>query len=114
MDILEWILWTSYPNNMANIPSVDAKRVLMAGYSLGGNVALHTASLDDRVTHVAAFAAFTPFRTDSNDRPTLGLRRLYDLHALLPRLGLFADQPSAVPYDYDELLASLAPRPLLL
>ena len=34
------------------------------GYSLGGNVALHAAALDARVSAVAAFAAFTPMRTD--------------------------------------------------
>lgn len=51
-------------------------RIFLAGYSLGGNVALHAAALDARVAGVAAFSAFTPFRTDSNDRPTLGLRRL--------------------------------------
>ena len=83
-------------------------------YSLGGNVALHAAALDGRVAGVAAFAAFTPFRTDSNDRPTLGLRRLYDLHAVLPRLGFFAGNESAVPYDYDELVGSVAPKPVLL
>jgi hypothetical protein len=38
----------------------------------------------------------------------------YDLHAVLPRLGFFAADPSTVPYDYDELIGSLAPRPVLL
>ena len=47
-------------------------------------------------------------------RATGGLRRLFELHALLPRLGLFAGRPAEVPYDYDELLAALAPRPTLL
>jgi hypothetical protein len=66
-------------------------------------------------------------------RPTGGIRRLYDLHALVPRLGLFDahvhvhagsgggdgdtrgygyttyDQ-SRIPYDYDELIAAIAPR----
>jgi hypothetical protein len=36
------------------------------------------------------------------------------MHALLPRLGLFASDPSLVPYDYDELLEAIAPRSLLL
>ena len=47
-------------------------------------------------------------------RATGGLRRLFELHALLPRLGLFAARPAEGPYDYDELLAALAPRPTLL
>ena len=84
------------------------------GYSLGGNVALHAGALDARVAGIAAFSAFTPFRSDSDDRPTGGLRRLYEMHALVPRLGMFAADPSRVPYDYDELLAAIAPRPTLL
>ena len=47
-------------------------------------------------------------------RATGGLRRLFELHALLPRLGLFGARPAEVPYDYDELLGALAPRPTLL
>jgi hypothetical protein len=39
---------------------------------------------------------------------------LYEMHALLPRLGLFAADPTAVPYDYGELLEAIAPRPTLL
>ena len=62
----------------------------------------------------AAFAAFTPMRTDTNDKPTLGLRRLYDYHAILPRLGLFANRTQDVPYDYDELISAIAPRPVFL
>jgi len=59
---------------------------------------------------VASFAGFTPFRTDSNDRGTLGIRRLYDFHALLPRLGLFQNKLNEILYDYDEVIESLAPR----
>jgi hypothetical protein len=40
--------------------------------------------------------------------------RLYDLHALIPRLGLFAQRLGDIPYDYDELLGQIAPRPTLL
>ena len=96
------------------IPNVDPDRIYVMGYSLGGNVALHTAAMDDRVAGAASISGFTPYRTDTNDRPTGGIRRLYDLHALVPRLGLFQDDPSQVPYDYDEVLRAVAPRPTLV
>ena len=40
-------------------------------------------------------------------------------HGLVPRLGLFSGgggelPASSVPYDYDELIAAIAPRPTLL
>ena len=102
----------SYPSKLGKIPPIDGGKIVLAGYSLGGNVALHAAATapPSAFAAVAAFAAFTPYRTDTNDRPTGGLRRLYEMHALLPRLGLFAADPREVPYDYDELLTSLAPR----
>ncbi|EOD09300.1 hypothetical protein EMIHUDRAFT_358568 [Emiliania huxleyi CCMP1516] len=53
-------------------------------------------------------------RTDLVGRPTGGLRRLFETHALLPRLGFFEREPHRVPYDFDELLRAIAPRPALL
>jgi hypothetical protein len=102
-----------YPDALKAIPRVDASRIFLAGYSLGGNVALHAAALDPRVAGVAAISAFTPFRSDNITKATGGLRRLYEIHGVLPRLGLFL-QETSVPYDYDELIAALAPRPVLL
>ena len=72
------------------------------------------AALDTRVAGVPSFAGFTPYKTDTADKPTGGLRRLSELHALLPRLGAFIGKEAQVPYDYDELLAAIAPRPTLL
>ena len=96
------------------LPTVNESQVLLSGYSLGGNIALHAAALDRRVTAVFAIAAFTPLRTDTADRGTGGLKRLSHLHALVPKLGLFLGSESAVPYDYDDLLRAIAPRPTLL
>jgi hypothetical protein len=33
---------------------------------------------------------------------------------LLPRLGFFIGHETQLPYDYDDLLASIAPRPVLV
>jgi len=96
----------------ASTPPIGAFTPL--GYSLGGSVALHAAALDPRASAVAAFAAFTPMRTDLVTRPSGGLRRLFETHALLPRLGFFERAPHRVPYDFDELLRAIAPRPALL
>jgi pimeloyl-ACP methyl ester carboxylesterase len=104
------------PYPMKGTPVLDPNNFIVAGYSLGGNVALHAAALDDRITAVASFAGFTPFRTDFNNKTTGGIQRLYEYHALLPRLGLFQDgKYDDIPYDYEELLSALvAPRPILL
>jgi hypothetical protein len=36
------------------------------------------------------------------------------LHGLLPRLGFFVGQESRLPFDFDEVLAAIAPRRTLI
>ena len=51
----------------------DGRRVYLLGYSLGGMVALHAAALDQRVSGVACFSGFTPWRRSSSKwKPWIG------------------------------------------
>ena len=93
---------------------IDAQRVHLFGYTLGGTVALHTAALDPRVKSVVSIAGFTPMRTDTRERGTGGIARYSHERPLLPRLGLFVGREQEIPYDYGELLAAIAPRPVLI
>ena len=45
---------------------------------------------------------------------TGGLRRLWQWHALAPRLGLFDGVEATIPFDYHDVLALVAPRPCLV
>lgn len=101
-------------DKLKGLPPIDARRIYLLGYSLGGTVALHAAALDSRVAGVACFAGFTPMRTDSDAKPTGGLRRFWQWHALQPQLGLFQGRESELPYDFDDLLRLVAPRPCLV
>jgi pimeloyl-ACP methyl ester carboxylesterase len=108
--------------------------VHLLGYSLGAMVALHAAALRPparSLAGVAAFGGWTPMRTGGGGVATGGNRRVFATHALLPRLGYFegdprkvrgyecmhsldacnmrTHRPAQVPYDYDELISSLAP-----
>lgn len=96
------------------IPAIDPTRVTAIGYGMGAQVALYAAVLDSRITAVASFCGFTPMRTDDAAKPTGGLRRLWELYALQPRLGLFDGRESELPYDYDDVLKLVAPRPCLV
>ena len=53
-------------------------------------------------------------RTDTDEKRTGGIRRLWQWHALLPRLGLFEGRQAEIPYDFDDVLALIAPRPCLI
>jgi len=63
---------------------------------------------------VAAAAAFTPLRTDTADRRDGGLARLSQLYGWFPRLGAFIGHEDRIPVDYNEILASVAPRKVLI
>jgi len=92
--------------------AVDGKRIYLFGYGMGGNVALYTGALESRVAGVVSVCGFTPMRTDTADTGTGGMARYAVDRSLLPRLGLFIGNESKIPYDYDEMVASIAPRPL--
>jgi dienelactone hydrolase len=99
---------------MVNLDFIDGSRVYIAGYSLGATVGLYTAALDRRVAGVVSVAGFTPMRLNTADRGTEGILAWSHLHGLLPRLGFFAGNEARIPVDFHEVLASIAPRPLLV
>ncbi len=101
-------------DELSQVDFIDKQKILVAGYSLGGTVGLYSAALDDRIAGVVAVSGFTPMRLDTKGKTAEGIYTYSHLHGLLPRLGFFAEHEERIPYDYHEILASLAPRPLLV
>lgn len=99
---------------LENDELVDPQQISLFGYTLGGMVALHTAALDSRVKSVVSISGFTPMRTDTAERGTGGISRFSHIRPLVPRLGFFVGNEAHIPYDYDELIAAVAPRPVLV
>lgn len=95
-------------------PKMDPTRTYALGHSLGGTVALYAGALDQRLRGVASFSGFTPLRTDTDDRPTGGIQRLWNWHGLQPTLGFFTGNEDAIPFDYHDLLGMISPRPCLI
>jgi pimeloyl-ACP methyl ester carboxylesterase len=95
-------------------PLVDSQHIYLFGCSMGGTVGLYTAALDARVKGVVSIAGFTPMRTDTAARGTGGLARYSHERGLIPRLGFFVGHEGQLPYDFDELIATIAPRPVLV
>jgi hypothetical protein len=75
-------------------------------------VALYTAALEPRVSGVVSICGFTPMRTDTAAKKTGGLGRFAIERGLIPRLGDYIGHEAELPYDYDELIAAIAPRPV--
>jgi len=98
----------------AAIENIDSGRIYLMASSLGSKVALFTAALDDRVAALALFGGVAPLRLDKPELGTEGVRHYSHLHGLLPLLGFFNGQESRIPFDDDEALALVAPRPVFL
>jgi pimeloyl-ACP methyl ester carboxylesterase len=93
-------------------PMCDPDKIYLYGYSMGAMVGLHTAALDNRVKGVVSICGFTPMRTDTQSTGTGGLARYSVDLPLIPKLGAFIGNESRLPYDYNELIAAIAPRPV--
>ena len=74
-------------------------------------VGLYAAALDERIAGVASVCGFGSLRASSEGSRGGGLRRIFELHQLQPRLGFFVDKPAALPYDYDDVLSLILAQP---
>jgi dienelactone hydrolase len=89
------------------IPQLNSNRVFLLGYSAGALTAMYAGALDERIAGTACFSGWTPMRRGDN-------RRLWNLHALAPRLGLYDGREDELPLDCDDVLQLLARKPCLL
>lgn len=97
---------------MEGFDFIDKNAVFVLGNTIGGVVGMLAAAQDERIDGVAVVAAFSPWRASNSQYETI---RTYSYaHGFLPRLGFFADDPAKVPVDFAEILACVAPRPLLV
>jgi len=113
---------------LSNLENIDAQRIYAGGYSLGGTVALFTAALDERIQAVISVAGLTPLQTArgehrrtasgehrrTTEKDDTAIRWYSHLHGLLPRLGFFAEAKQQIPCDFQEILACIAPRQILV
>ncbi len=97
----------------AQLDVIDASRIYLVGYALGAKVAVWTAALEPRVKGVVSVAGFSPLRLSAG-KGIEGIRQYSHLHGLVPRFGYYLGQERRLPLDYEELLAAIAPRPVLV
>lgn len=101
--------------HQGEIPELKSDSIYLLGYSVGGAAGVFAAALDDRIAGVACFSGLTPFRSmKANEDGYPGLEFWYDWHALIPKLGMFAENPEKTPVDFGEVLKLVDPRPCLI
>ncbi len=101
-------------------PRVDARRVVAGGHSRNGKAALIAAALDPRIAGVISSSAGVlgaiPLRLHADRQHGEGAELLtrHFPDWFHPRLRWFSGREDRLPTDAHELLALIAPRPLLL
>lgn len=99
---------------LVNMDFIDNKKIIIVGYSLGGMVGLFSAATDSRIAGVVSIAGYTPMRTNTTNKGTEGIATFSHLHGLLPRIGFFLGNESRIPVDFNEIIAAVAPKPVLI
>jgi predicted dienelactone hydrolase len=94
---------------LQSLSEVDDKRIGCIGHSLGGHNAIFTAFFDERIKAVVSSCGFTQFAKYMGGDLAGWTSKRY-----MPRIAQrYGNSPEQVPFDFTELIASLAPRAFL-
>ncbi len=95
---------------LAGLPEVDAARIAVIGHSLGGHNALFLAAYEPRVRAVVTSCGFNSFFKYRGGDLTGWSHAGY-----LPRIASeYGRDPRQMPFDFTEVLAAVAPRPVFI
>jgi predicted dienelactone hydrolase len=98
IDVLESLDW------------IDPDRIGAIGHSLGGHNALFTAVFEPRLAVVVTSCGFTAFHDYYR-----GDLRGWTSDRYMPRIrDWFSNSPDRMPFDFPEVLAAIAPRPIYI
>jgi dienelactone hydrolase len=92
---------------LQSLPEVNPERIGCIGHSLGGHGTLFTAAFESRLKALVVSCGFTAL-----PRYIGGDLTGWSHSGYMPRIATVYDKdPSKVPFDFTELIATLAPRP---
>jgi len=85
---------------------VDKLQIGCIGHSHGAYGSLFAAAFEPRISLVIASCGFNTFRDDPDPN------RWSHLTALIPQIGAYLPDVASIPFDWHQLCALIAPRPL--
>ena len=101
---------------LASLPYVDDSRGFAAiGHSLGGHNAIYTALFEQRITVLASscgFDSYLDYKGGQQDNWYFG--KGWCQIRYMPRMADYRGALAKIPFDFQELLGALAPRPLFV
>lgn len=94
---------------------VDGDRIGAIGHSLGGHNSVFTAVIDRRIRVIVSSCGLDSFRDYYGGDPNRWLPgKGWTQQRYMPRLADYRGRLDEIPFDFDELLAALAPRHVLV
>lgn len=95
---------------LQSLPEVDPRRIGVIGHSLGGHNALFLAAFDPRIRAVVTSCGFNSFFKYQGGDLTGWSHAGY-----MPRIASrYGNDPKQMPFDFGEVLAAIAPRPVFI
>jgi dienelactone hydrolase len=95
---------------LQSLPEVDPNRIGCIGHSLGGHNTLFVTAFDKRIKAAVSSCGFTSFHKYYGGDLTGWSHKGY-----MPLIAEVYDKdPSKMPFDFSEVLAALAPRPVFI
>ncbi|MBR5606060.1 MAG: hypothetical protein IKW70_06460 [Verrucomicrobia bacterium] len=97
---------------ITQIPTADTTQIYLVGYGIGSLIALHVVALNPAVSGVISIGIENSLRFNTRDSNWNSLLYWTQNPLFIPQLGVFTDYEERLPYDINELMALVAPRPL--
>jgi dienelactone hydrolase len=95
---------------LTSLPQVDANKIGSIGHSLGGHNSLFVAVFEPRVRAVVTSCGFNAFAKYYG-----GNLAGWSSDKYMPRIAThYGKDPAKMPFDFTELLAAIAPRPVFI
>ncbi len=98
-----------------SLPEVKHGAYAAIGHSLGGHNSIYTAVFDPRIKVIVSSCGFDSYRDYYGGDPKRWVHgQGWCQDRYMPRFADYAGRLDQIPFDFDELIAALAPRPLFV
>lgn len=95
---------------LQSLPEVNGDEIGVIGHSLGGHNSMFVAVFDPRIKAIVSSCGFTSFEKYKGGDLTGWSHKGY-----MPRItAVYHRNPAEMPFDFTEVLAALAPRPVFI